>query len=704
MRRRSQLTRLSLIVLQLVTLSVCLCLSALAQSTSPSPSPTPAGTPTGGRTLSENIAALAQRAGELIPSVRDELQAPLLPWFEKISVVLAALIVFFSFARLWRENNGAGADVFWWFGRLAVCLALLGTGPLIITYLNSIGKQIAQGNELTGDSILSRFYRAQRDSFNESYEKFANGLFTVKVKGEDVPVKPGPNGTEVVLGVLYDREANTKDAERKLDVSSWNMPTLFSLLSGARGIIEFGDLFLILLSGFLLIAVRLAAPFMVAVAIDRNLAHKIAYPFTWGVVVLTLVWPIVSYLIRSLAYLAGNVAMAVGDSDPLYVWDSETMQVITNPLAQPVYTIVIAVVIMGIAGLCLWLSPVIAYKVSMGQVYESVSTAVSGWTAALVGAGVELVSAQAAAAVNNQAERTQAEGAYGGEVTRAGASLEAGNLGVRARQISAVAGATGSKIMALGQIYGARAQAVMNAQAGMIFGVNSAAATTALSKGDIQVRAAQSIGDIGVGRDQQRSVIETNRAADTQNWIGGKVIMGSEWLGGAARNTMSDSNGRQTLTGRTVGSAIEVGGSAYGLREQYRSIQNRAAGQQSALDNATQGLINNQTRAAQGQISNQDIYLTQMTQAHQEYAQGQINAANAGAAQAAGGVNRGTAITIGGINQGAALERKANQVTFDGSVKAAGQVRDAAVEAARLHARPRTAKALAQTMGAVQAR
>jgi hypothetical protein len=65
---------------------------------------------------------------------------------------------------------------------------------------------------------------------------------------------------------------------------------------------------------------------------------------------------------------------------------------------------------------------------------------------------------------------------------------------------------------------------------------------------------------------------------------------------------------------------------------------------------------------------------------------GQIDAANAGAAQAAGGVSRGTAVTIGGINQGAALERKANQVTFDGSVKAAGEVRDAALEAARLRA------------------
>jgi len=97
-------------------------------------------------------------------------------------------------------------------------------------------------------------------------------------------------------------------------------------------------------------------------------------------------------------------------------------------------------------------------------------------------------------------------------------------------------------------------------------------------------------------------------------------------------------------------------------------------------------LIHNQNRAMKGQPANQDRYLGRMTQAHQDYAQGQINAATEGASQAAGGVNRGTAITIGGINRSASLEQRANRVTFDASIKSAGQVRDAAIEAARLRA------------------
>ncbi len=672
--RTSLLKPTILSAMQFVVVSLCFCLPAFAQS------PTPAPTPSTGKTLSENIAGLAQRAGEMIPKLQAELESPLLSWFETISIVLAALIVMFSFARLWRENNGAGADVFWWFGRLAVCLALLGSGPFIINYLNSIGKQIAQGNELIGDSALSRFYRAQRDSFNDSYQKFTEGLFTVKVNGQDVPVKPGPNGTDVVLGVLYDKEANIKDVERRLDVSSWNMPTMFSVLSFSRGIIEFGDLFLMMLGGFLLIAVRLAAPIMIAVAIDRNLAHKIAYPFAWGVVVLTLVWPIVSYIIRSLAYLGGNLAMAMGDPDPLYVWDPATMQVISNPLAQPIYTIVIAAAIMLITGLCVWFSPVIAYKVSMGQVYESVSTTVSGWAAAIIGTGVSLVSAQAAAALSNQAERTQAEGAYSGEVTRAGAALEAGNLGVRARQIAAIAGAHGGQVAALGQIYAARTQAIMSTQAGQLFGVNSAAAATTLSKSDIDVRKDQAISDLVAQRDQQNSVIEANRDADTQNWVGGKVVKGSDLIGDLVGGI------GKSGTGKAIAGAIKIGGGAYGYYLQYDSIQNRAEGQQKALHEATGELIDNQTWAAEGQTANQNVYLQQMTDAHKKFAQGQIDAATAGASQAAGGVNRGTSITIGGINQGAALEQRANRVTFEGSVKAAGQVRDASFEAARLHA------------------
>lgn len=167
-----------------------------------------------------------------------------------------------------------------------------------------------------------------------------------------------------------------------------------------------------------------------------------------------------------------------------------------------------------------------------------------------------------AAAITDQVERTQAQGTYTAEVMRVESGFEAGNLGVRARQIAPIASAHGSQITSLGQIYGARTQSSMNAQAGMLFGINSTSAATSLSKSDIQTRAAQSIGEFNINRDQQSTKIETNRAADTQHFIGGKVVAGSEWLDGAARMALADRNGKQTLSGRTVGSVIELGGAA----------------------------------------------------------------------------------------------------------------------------------------------
>jgi len=77
--RKSRLKRIILAALQLASISLLLSLPALAQSSAPV---TPVPVPTGGKTLSENIAALSRRAGEMIPTLKSELESPLLDWFE----------------------------------------------------------------------------------------------------------------------------------------------------------------------------------------------------------------------------------------------------------------------------------------------------------------------------------------------------------------------------------------------------------------------------------------------------------------------------------------------------------------------------------------------------------------------------------------------------------------------------------------------
>jgi hypothetical protein len=131
---------------------------------------------------------------------------------------------------------------------------------------------------------------------------------------------------------------------------------------------------------------------------------------------------------------------------------------------------------------------------------------------------------------------------------------------------------------------------------------------------------------------------------------------------------------------------IEIGGGVVGLGMQYRSIQNRAAGQQSALNEAFDTRTANQERASRYLAQNQEIYLGEIVGANQRRAQGLTAAEIAGANRAVAGANSGAAVAKGGVNQGYRLDLQANRITYDGAVKAATQVRDASFEAARLRA------------------
>jgi uncharacterized membrane protein YdjX (TVP38/TMEM64 family) len=117
--------------------------------------------------------------------------------------------------------------------------------------------------------------------------------------------------------------------------------------------------------------------------------------------------------------MGGNLAMSLDRSDAVYQWNPQTMQEIMSSVAEPYHTVILAVLIMAVAGMSLWASPIIAYKIASGQVYESVSSTISGWMGAIVGAGVEFYSASAAAQINRQAEQMQALGVFGGEMMRA---------------------------------------------------------------------------------------------------------------------------------------------------------------------------------------------------------------------------------------------------------------------------------------------
>ena len=384
-----------------------------------------------GTTLSDHIAKLSLRASQLLPYLDYEVLSRIQTWVQGIAVAIAVLVLLFGFLRLWRENSGGNSNLIFYFVRSLFFFGLVGSSVWLIGQMAITGKEIAEGNELrgsSGGSLLYDFYKAQRDSFNESYEKMTLGIFTVKVDGRDFTVKPSTTSMGSFVGVLYDSQGTIKDLDQKLNNSSYTLPTLFNWLNAARTIIEAGDFWLILLGGVLVLVFKAAAPLMMAVAIDQKLAHKVSYPCVWGAVVLTLVWPAVSYFIRALAYLFGNVAMAIGDSEPLYVWDYASLYAIKSNFASPVHTVAIAAFMMTIAGGCLWISPYLAYRFSTGQIYEGVSAAMSQFAAMVIGTGVEAYSTTAAAGINQLAQNTQAQGSYDAQTTEARANRESGML------------------------------------------------------------------------------------------------------------------------------------------------------------------------------------------------------------------------------------------------------------------------------------
>lgn len=275
--------------------------------------PAPSGT-----TLSDHIARLSIKASQLLPYLQNEVLTHIQEWVHGIAIAVTVLVLLFSFLRLWRENAGGNSNLIFFFLRSLFFFGLVGSSAWIIGQMAATGRQIAEGSEINGSpgrGLLFEFYKAQRDSFNESYEKLVMGTFTVKVDGRDFTVKPSTDTAGTFVGVLYDSEGAIRDLDKKLRDSSYTLPTLFNLLNASRTILEAGDFWLLLLGSVLVLVFKAAAPLMMAVAIDQKLAHKVTYPFAWGAGVLTLIWPAVSYFIRALAYLFGNLAMALGDSE-----------------------------------------------------------------------------------------------------------------------------------------------------------------------------------------------------------------------------------------------------------------------------------------------------------------------------------------------------------------------------------------------------
>jgi hypothetical protein len=627
-------------------------LATQAQAPGPTLAPSPV------RSLSDNIAAISQRAASLLPYINNEIVSKLIGWFELLGWVLGNCLAGFAMLRIAREENGEGGNLYWWFGRLALFFVLSGTGLVIINGLSTIGYEIANGNESTQRSILQTLYVAQRDSFNESYAKFQQNMFTVRVDGRETAVNPIQLNSESILGIIVDTDSTLQNFDQKADVSQWDLSTMMTWLNFERALIEFGDLILVLLGAALALAMKLAMPFMIACIVDKHVASRTTYPFFYGVIALTLFWPSVSKIIRIVAYMWGNVAMAVGDDSPLYIWSYETMRAITNPLAQPQYTIALAAFAMGLGALCLYGTPFISLYLLSGRIYESVATVVSSWMGAMVGTGIEKYSAEAAAALNRQAESTQYTASYQADVTRSGGQQESANMRAQGHRMTQLA-------------------SIQAALTGQVAATQGAATTQRMI-----IQAAAGFQKSQVGSEVARNVRDTKTGASLEI---GNIVAGAER--DLYMNAGNTSAAKIDQGVNMVNSMIPMDFPiARGLVEipKYDAITKRNRTANEATTQFSANTIQNRETAADRIVYSAEKYQSEMNVAIDQQAGAQTAGVNAGAGQALEGYQRGATEARQGVEQNYQLEVGANRMVYVSQVDAAGGIRTAGFEAAKL--------------------
>jgi hypothetical protein len=647
-RRRYYLTVFFLLIFFLI-----LTPSTLAQTANPSPTPSPFTPPSEAGLPSAQVQKLMDLVRELVPYIRRQVEQPLMQKFNFMGMILASVILLFSFIRVIRENDGASTELYYWFARAIICMALFAVAPYIVSSLYKIGRTLT--------IPIEPLIEEKRTAFNDQYYAFVQGHFIVKDQ-QNVFIQPAyiEEGEYGWVGILTDHESGDgqinglKAIESATDLTSWSMPKLFFGLNLSRGILQSGEIFLLILSGFVMIGLRLAVPFIVAIAVDKKLSERIAYPFLWGTIVFTLIFPVVRDTLIFVAYTVGSFGLSLYDGSAPYIIDDRTAQIIKNNAYDPTLIIILTLVIMIINGLMLWLSPYLAYRVATGQLFEAVSSTASGWMAAIVGSAIEFTGLKAGASLQRQAENTQTQGAYQAELTRAKGSLDAANLGANARQISGHASIEGNRVATLQAIAGGAQTARGMAQSSANFTIAATNAQVADSNRQMWRRAEQ---------------------ANTQS----VYSQGAESIRIAGDASSSHIQNKGSAFG-----GVPYGGPAISSIFNDVGITRRNRANNLANNTFTQNTIQNETETAQKVEKSQFTYRDDMKVATDAQLAGNISAIDAGAATAAGGANRGAHIAKAGVDQAYALELKANQAQYTSTTVAAGQIKDANLEAAHL--------------------
>ena len=646
----------------IILFTLCFCAPmVMAQSPTPSPAPANSASVAGADALTELVIV----AGNLIPRIQEAIESPLVKGLENLAFWIAVIVMLFSFARLFRENDGATKDLFWWLFRLAIVFTLFGTGRTIINTWGQIGYDIVN---------VTEFRKVLWDAeieFNANYDKFTEGMFLVKA-----------TSTSEVIAALTTDEVNLRNiANAASNPSAWSLPNIFIGVTIGRAILQFSNVFLALLSALILIALRLFAPFAIALAIDRGLAQRISWPFVWSAAVFTMVTPLVSHIIGYIVYQVGNMALTIikPESQIFSLAADGSITGDPNMVGPATAACVVLIVMMVVSSLLLLASPYISYKLAFGQIFEAVSATAAGWMGALTATGIEIAGITFGSALQRQASETRIEGQAQAEIARAMAGREASDLQSRAHKILGLQSASASRAQSLGAIAGGYAMALQMNEA-------QRQATTGLIEQSRQQQVVGILADRSYG--QRQAGIQASREERDL-----RITQGQQNISTFANRTLD-------MTDHLAGGFARLGGASAPLlpaAEEGKIITSGARGVAdiSINNTTTDARVGSVRIAGQSQSENvesttkmreyaADIYADRATTIASQQAAANNAAARINRDLAAGGVESAYRKQVQGVTQAYQLSLDANQVNLSGALKAAQIMQSSGMKAVRL--------------------
>lgn len=633
----------------------------LAQSPTPSPTPTT-------NTTSNEVDALTNLvivAGNMLPRLQQTIESPLIQGLENLAFWLAVIVMLFSFARLFRENDGATKDLFWWCLRLGIVFTLFGTGRTIINTWSQMGYEIVNATEFR--KVL---WDAELE-FHVNYEKFVEGMFLVKAT----------SATEAIAALTTD-DVNLRNVTSAANPSAWSLPKIYMGVTIARTILQFSQIFLALLSALILIALRLFAPFAIALAIDRGLAQRISYPFAWSAGVFTLVTPLVSHVLGYIVYQVGNLALTIikPESRIFSLAADGSITGDANAVGPATAACIVLIVLMIVSSLLLLASPYISYKLAFGQLFEAVSTTTSGWLGAMTATGIEIAGITYGSALQRQASETRIEGQAQAEAARALAIREAGDVQARAHKLLGLQSASASRSQSLGAIAGGYAMAVRMNEA-------QRQATTGLVEQSRQQQVANIYADRSFG--QRQTGIQASREERDL-----RITQGQQNVSSLVNRTVEVGEHVTSAASRLGGEGAPLlpaaGEAAKAITSPFRGAM-----EISINNSSTDARVNSVQIAGRSQVDNYEFTAQMRELAAGQYARqaaviaNQQAAANNAAAHvqrdyAAGGVESAYRQQLQGITQAYQLNLDANQLNLNGALKAAAVMKESGMKAVKL--------------------